>query len=115
MAYSRSGLNNALYRGTKISFVRHVNDLFMKYSIPVALFAEVGTFAEGVNIEFIVGHQYQHNRVNPYYYDSEFNNYGYGKTFLASCQKLYRPELDYCHKFQCVLEFLHIELIKAIL
>ncbi len=38
----------------KISFVRHVNDLYMKYSIPLALFAAVKTFADGVNVEFTV-------------------------------------------------------------
>ncbi len=49
MMYSRWGLTNALYRGRKISFVRHLNDLLMKYSIPLALFAAVRTFADGVN------------------------------------------------------------------
>ncbi len=57
MAYSRCGLTNALHRGTKISFVRHVNDLFLKYSIPLALFAVVRTFADGVNAEFTVIHR----------------------------------------------------------
>ncbi len=48
-------LTNALYSGyTKISFVRYVNDLFMKYRIPLALLAAERTFAEGVNIEFPV-------------------------------------------------------------
>ncbi len=40
--------------GPKISIVRHVNDLFMKYSIPLALLAAVRTFAESVNFEFTV-------------------------------------------------------------
>ncbi len=44
MAYSRWG--------RKIAFVRHVNDLFMKYSIPLALSAVVRAFADGVNAEF---------------------------------------------------------------
>ncbi len=52
--YSRCDLTNALYRGTKISFDRHANDLFMKYSIPLALLAAVRTFADGVNAEFTV-------------------------------------------------------------
>ncbi len=34
--------------------VRRVNNLFMKYSIPLALFAAVRTFADGVNAEFTV-------------------------------------------------------------
>ncbi len=50
----RCGFTNTLYRGTKIPFVRHVNDLFMKYSIPLALFAAARTFADGVNTEFTV-------------------------------------------------------------
>ncbi len=54
MAYSRCDLTNAQYRGTKISFVRRVNDLFVKYSIPLALLAAVRTFAEGVNADFTV-------------------------------------------------------------
>ncbi len=37
-----------------ISFVRHVNDLFMKYSIPLDLLAAVRAFAEGVNVVFTV-------------------------------------------------------------
>ncbi len=44
----------ALYSGTKISFVRYVNDLFMKYSIPQALLAAERPFAEGVYVEFTV-------------------------------------------------------------
>ncbi len=36
----------------KIFFVRHVNDIYMKYSISLALFAAVSTFADGVNAEF---------------------------------------------------------------
>ncbi len=31
MVYSRCGLMNALYRGTKLSFVRHLNDLSRRY------------------------------------------------------------------------------------
>ncbi len=54
MAYSRLGVINALYKGTKFSFVRHVNVLFMKYSIPLALLAVVRAFADGVNAEFTV-------------------------------------------------------------
>ncbi len=54
MAYSRCGRTKALYKGTQISFVKHVNDLFMKYNIPLALLAAVRTLAEGVNAEFIV-------------------------------------------------------------
>ncbi len=42
----------ALHLGTKIAFVRHVNDRFMKYNIPLALLAAVRTLAEGVNAEF---------------------------------------------------------------
>ncbi len=38
------------------------------------------------DIRFTIGHQYQHNRVNPYDYDSAINN-SYGKTFLGSSQK----------------------------
>ncbi len=45
------GLTNALYRGTKISFVRHVNDLFVKYGIPPVLFAAARTFPDGGNME----------------------------------------------------------------
>ncbi len=45
----RDDLTNVLYRGTHISFVRHVSDLFMNYSIPKALFAAVRTFVGGVN------------------------------------------------------------------
>ncbi len=52
LAHSRCGLTNTLYIGTKISFIRDVNDLFMKYSIPLALFAAVRKFADGVSIEF---------------------------------------------------------------
>ncbi len=44
----------SIYRGRNISFVRHVNDLLIKYSIPLALFAAVRTFADGVNAEFTV-------------------------------------------------------------
>ncbi len=54
MAYSRCGLTNPLYRGTNISFVRHVNDLFMKYSILLALLAVLRTLADEVNAEFTV-------------------------------------------------------------
>ncbi len=54
MAYSRCGLTNTVYRGTKVSFVRHVNDLFMKYSFPLALFATVRIITDGVNAEFTV-------------------------------------------------------------
>ncbi len=54
MAYSRCGLTNAIYRGTPIAFVWHVNDLFMKYSIPQYLLAAVRTFAKGVNAELTV-------------------------------------------------------------
>ncbi len=54
MAYLRCGLTNALYRGTKISFVKHVNDLFMRYSVPLTLFAAVKTFADGVTAAFTV-------------------------------------------------------------
>ncbi len=41
-------------RGTKLTFVRHVNDRFMKDSIPLTLLAAVRTFADGVNAEFTV-------------------------------------------------------------
>ncbi len=51
MTYSRWGVTNALYRGRNISFVRHVYDLLIKYSIHLALFAAVRTFADGVNAE----------------------------------------------------------------
>ncbi len=47
MAYSRCGL-------TKISFVRHENDVFIKYSIPIAVLVAVRIFAEEVNTEFTV-------------------------------------------------------------
>ncbi len=40
--------------GTQISFVWHVNDLFMKYSIPQYLLASVRTFPKGVNAELTV-------------------------------------------------------------
>ncbi len=43
-------------RGRNISFVRHVNDLLIKYSIPLALFAAVRTFADEVNAELYPGH-----------------------------------------------------------
>ncbi len=44
-----------LYIGVwKISFVSHVNELLIKYSIPLALLAAVRTFADGVNAEFTV-------------------------------------------------------------
>ncbi len=35
----------------KGQIVRHVNDLLIKYSIPLALFAAARTFADGVNAE----------------------------------------------------------------
>ncbi len=54
MAHSRCGLTNTLYRGAKISFVRHENDLFIKYSIPLALLVAVRIFVEEVNTEFTV-------------------------------------------------------------
>ncbi len=52
MAYSRCGRTKALYRGTKISFVRQVNDLFMKYNIPLPLLVTVRTLDEGVTAKF---------------------------------------------------------------
>ncbi len=54
MANSRGGRTKALYRGTKISFVRQVIDLFMKYNILLALLAAAKTLAEGMNAEFTV-------------------------------------------------------------
>ncbi len=36
---------------TKISFARHVNNLFMEYSLLLALLAAERTLAEGVNAE----------------------------------------------------------------
>ncbi len=54
MTYSKCGLTNAMYIDTKISFVRHVNDLFMNYSILLALFAAARTFADGLNADFTV-------------------------------------------------------------
>ncbi len=54
MAYSRCALTNAILRGKHISFIRHVNVLFIKYSIVLVLLAAVRTFAEGVNAEFTV-------------------------------------------------------------
>ncbi len=54
MVYSTCGLTNALYRGTKISFAKQLNDLFMKNSTPLALLAVVRTFAEGMKAEFTV-------------------------------------------------------------
>ncbi len=46
MGYSRWGRTKAMYRGTKIAFVRQVNDLFMKYNIPLALLVAARTLAE---------------------------------------------------------------------
>ncbi len=43
-----------LYRDAKIAFVRHENDVFIKYSIPLALLVAVRIFAEEVNTEFTV-------------------------------------------------------------
>ncbi len=54
VACSRCGRTKALYRGAKISFVRHVNNRVMKYNIPLALLVAVRTLAEGVNAEFTV-------------------------------------------------------------
>ncbi len=54
MEYSRCGRSNALFGGTKISFVRQVNDLFMKYNILLALLAVGRTLADGVNPELTV-------------------------------------------------------------
>ncbi len=54
MTYSRCGRIKTLYRGAKFSFVRHVNDLFMKYKIRLALLVADRTLAEGVNVEFTV-------------------------------------------------------------
>ncbi len=39
---------------THVFFVRHATQLFMKYSIPLALLAAVRTFADGVNAAFTV-------------------------------------------------------------
>ncbi len=36
LSYLRSSVTNELYGGAKISFVRQVNGLFMKYCIPIA-------------------------------------------------------------------------------
>ncbi len=47
-------------------------------------------------------------------YESEIIN-GYLKAFLVSSQKLFRPELNYCHKLQCFLEFFAIGFVKTIL
>ncbi len=38
----------------KTSFARQVNDLFMKYNIPLALLVAARTLAEGVNAAFTV-------------------------------------------------------------
>ncbi len=54
MAYSRCGSTKALHRGAEISFGRHLNDLFMKYSIPLAFLAAVRTLIEGGNAELKV-------------------------------------------------------------
>ncbi len=54
MAYSRCGLNNALYKSAKTSFVRHANDQLMNYSIHLALLAVVRTLASGLKTEFTV-------------------------------------------------------------
>ncbi len=54
MAYSRYGLTDALYRGTNISFVTHVNYIFMKYSISLSILVALRTFTEGVNAECTV-------------------------------------------------------------
>ncbi len=43
MAYARSVRSKLLYRGTIMSFVRQVNDLFMKYNIPLALLVAART------------------------------------------------------------------------
>ncbi len=54
MAYLRFGVTKALYIGMKTSLVRQVNDIFMKYNIPLALLAAVRILAEAVNAEFTV-------------------------------------------------------------
>ncbi len=54
MAYSRFVLTKALYRVTKITFVRYANDFFMKYNISLALLAAVRKFDEDVNAEVTV-------------------------------------------------------------
>ncbi len=46
MIYSRGGLTDEFYRGTKIAFVWHKNNI---KKIPLALLAAVRTYVEGVN------------------------------------------------------------------
>ncbi len=46
MIYSRGGLTDELYRGTKIAFVWHINDI---KNIALALLAAVSAYVEGVN------------------------------------------------------------------
>ncbi len=47
MIYSRGGINDELYRGTKIRFVWLRNDI---RNIPLALLAAVRTYVEGANL-----------------------------------------------------------------
>ncbi len=54
MEYSRCGRTRALYRGMKISFIRHINDRFMKHNIPLATLAAVRILAKGANAELTV-------------------------------------------------------------
>ncbi len=44
--YSMGGLTDELYRGTKIAFVWHKNDI---KNIPLGLLAAVRTYVEGMN------------------------------------------------------------------
>ncbi len=41
------GRTKALYKGTKISFVKQVKDLIIKYNIPLAVLAAARTLSEG--------------------------------------------------------------------
>ncbi len=45
---------DGIFTPTKISFVKHVNDLLVKYSIYLALLTPFKTLAEEVNAEFTV-------------------------------------------------------------
>ncbi len=76
MAYSRCGPTNALYRGMKIFFVSHLSDLFMKYSIPLALLAAVRTVVEGCYDSF-KDFAYGFSIVNPVLCGSPFNDVRY--------------------------------------
>ncbi len=76
MAYSRCGPTNALYRGMTLSFVSHLRDLFIKYSIPLALLAPERTVLEGCYDSF-KDFAYGFSIVNPVLCGSPFNDLRY--------------------------------------